>query len=278
VQFAVKFMHCIMRLLFILTLVTSTAFGQLSLFNLDNADSTEFARFLANKEVVVVGEMHGTTEILGFVLKLIRQLSQKGKTISVGLEIPTNYQNDMENFLKTGDFDKLLTLDYFKYADGRTSVAMGELIKALRKIDKLNVICFDVDSELNLTNNRDSLMGVNLSRNYEGGQIIILTGNLHANLKEGCWQPDFKSAIFYFNKMSGLGDKLISLNTYYTGGTIWNCMQDDCKERVAGSHGGNLKQTYGLSNFVGIYDHVHSSGYNGFVYFDRVTASRPIVD
>ncbi len=55
-------------------------------------------------------------------------------------------------------------------------------------------------------------------------------------------------------------------------------MQDGCKERDAGSNGGNLKQRYGLTNFVGIYDDVHPSGYSGFVYFDKVTASKPMVD
>lgn len=267
-----------MRLLIVLTLITSTGYGQIKLFDIDNADTTKLKNFLADKEVIVVGEMHGTTQVPFFVLKLIRQLSQNDKMISVGLEIPANYQSDIENFLNSGDFDKLLALDYFKYADGRTSVAMGELIKGLRKISKLNVVCFDIVSGLGSNVNRDSLMGVNLSRNYKGGQMIILTGNLHANLKEGYWQPKYKSAIFYFNKISGLGDKLISLNTYYDSGTIWNCMQDGCKERDAGSNGGNLKQSYGLTNFVGIYDHVHPSGYSGFVYFDKVTASKPMVD
>jgi hypothetical protein len=267
-----------MRLLTVLILLTSTAFGQIKLFDLENADTTKFRNFLADKRVIVVGEMHGTTEVPAFVLKLIRQLSQKDTTISVGLEIPTNYQTDIDNFLSTGDFDKLLTLEYFKYPDGRSSVSMRELITGLRKINKLNVVCFDLDTGHGSGVNRDSLMGVNLSKNYKREQMIILTGNLHANLKEGYWRPNFKSAIFHFNKISRLGDKLISLNTYYAGGTIWNCMQDGCKERDAGSNGGNLKQRYGLTNFVGIYDDVHPSGYSGFVYFDKVTASKPMVD
>jgi hypothetical protein len=197
--------------------------------------------------------------------------------VTVGLEIPINHQGDMDDYLKTGDFDKLLTLDYFKYPDGRTSVAMGQLLKGLRDIKNVSVICFDIDTGLGDGVNRDSLMGLNLSKTYKAGQMVILTGNLHANLKQGYWRPNFKSAVFYFNRIKNFDNKLISLNTYFGSGTTWNCMQDGCKERDAGSNS-NLKQKDGPANFIGIYDGVHPSGYSGFVYFDNVTASRPLVN
>jgi hypothetical protein len=267
-----------MRLIFVCTLLTSTVFGQIRVLDLENPDPTAFKNFFVNKKVIVVGEMHGTTQVPMFVLGLIQQLSQENQPISVGLEIPSNFQSDIDAFLDTGDFGKLLSIEHFKYADGRTSVAMGELIKGLRKIGQLKVVCFDVPLGFDMKTSRDSLMGVTLSEHYKGERMVILTGNLHANLKEGYWRPGFKSAIFHFNRISKLGDKLISLNTYFAGGTIWNCMQDGCKERNAGSNGGNLKQTFGLTNFIGIYNDVHTSGYSGFVYFDQVTASKPLIE
>jgi hypothetical protein len=221
--------------------------------------------------------MHGTTEVPLFVLQLIQQLTKAQRTVTVGLEIPINYQKDIDNFMKKGDFDKLLNLDHFKYPDGRTSIAMGRLIKGLREIKRVKVICFDIDSRLGSGVNRDSLMGVNLSRNYKSGQMVVLTGNLHANLKEGYWRPNFKSATYHFKKIKNLDNQLISLNTYFGSGTIWNCMRDGCKERDAGS-GSNFKDEYGLTNFIGIYEGVHPSGYSGFIYFDEVTASKPMVN
>jgi len=267
-----------MKIVAILTLLISPAvYGQTKVFELSKLDSIDFKTFIADKNVIVVGEMHGTTEVPLVVLQLIRQLGKEEKSLTVGLEIESNYQKDIDNFLKHGDFNKLLTSDYFKVPDGRTSLAMGELIKGLRRIEGIKVVCFDIASGPGTEVNRDSLMGVNLSKNYDHGKMIILTGNLHANLKEGYWQPNFKSAIYHFNKIENPGDKLISLNTYFGGGTIWNCMQDGCKEREANSNS-YLKQNYGLLNFIEIYDNVDPSGYSGFIYLDTVTASKPLVE
>src|SRR6267154_6295288 len=267
-----------MRLLLALALlVTSTVNGQTKMFDLTKLGKADFKNFIAKKKIIVVGEMHGTTEVPLFVLQLVRQLQESNEKLTIGLEIPINHQRDIDDYLKTGDFDKLLTLDYFKYPDGRTSVAMGQLIKGLRDIKDLSVICFDIDRGFGTEVNRDSVMGLNLSKSYKGGQMVILTGNLHANLKQGYWRPNFKSAAFHFSRINKFGDSLISLNTYFGSGTIWNCMQDGCKERDAGSNS-NLKQKDGPADFIGIYEGVHPGGYSGFVYFDKVTASKPLVN
>jgi len=210
------------------------AHGQTKIYDLNKLDSVNFKDFISNKKVIVIGEMHGTTEVPWFALQLIQRLSKTQKTVTVALEIPINYQNDIDDFIRNGNFDNLLTLDHFKYPDGRTSIAMGQLIKGLRNLKNVIVICFDIASTSRAGINRDSLMGVNLSRSYNGDHMVILTGNLHANLKEGYWKPNFKSAIYYFNKINNLNDQLISLNTYFGSGTIWNCMQDGCKDEMHG--------------------------------------------
>lgn len=268
-----------MRLiLFFPLLFTLLANGQTKIYDLDKLGSINFANFTAGKKVIVVGEMHGTTEVPLFVLHLVKQLAKAKKQLTVGLEIPNNYQKDIDEFMKNGDIEKLKKLEHFKYPDGRTSIAMGHLINGLRELNGVNVICFDIALNSSPGVNRDSLMGLNLSKSYTGGQMVILTGNLHANLKHGYWRPNFKSATYYLNKDRQFNEALVSLVSYYSGGTIWNCMQDGCKEREAGTNGGDFKQIFGLTNFIGIYEDVHPSGYSGFIYWDKVTASKPLVD
>jgi hypothetical protein len=262
-------------LIYLLLLATSTAYGQTKIFELSKLDSIDFTTFIADKKAIVIGEMHGTTEVPLFVLQLVRQLKETEKKLTIALEIESNYQNNLDEFIKKGDFEKLVSLDYFKIPDGRTSIAMGQLIKGLREIKGLRIICFDIPSGLDPRINRDSLMGVNLSRAYQGDKMVILTGNLHANLKEGFRRPDFRSAVYHFNKANNFGDRLISLNTYFGGGTIWNCMSDGCKERDAAKV--NINKKNELKNFMGIYEAAHPSGYSGFIYFDNVTASKPLV-
>lgn len=107
--------------------------------------------------------------------------------------------------------------------------------------------------------------------------MVVLTGNLHANLKEGYWKPQFKSAAFYFNRIKKFNGELISLNTYFGSGTIWNCMQDGCKEREAfGNPNYALKK--GPPDYLAVYEGTHPSGYSGYVYIDKVTASKPLVN
>src|SRR5260221_6434578 len=115
-----------MRLLLALAFfITSMAQGQIKTFDLTKLGNADFKNFIAKKKIIVVGEMHGTTEVPLFVLQLVRQLQESNEKLTIGLEIPINNQRDIDDYLKTVDFDKLLILDYFKYPYGRTSVPLG---------------------------------------------------------------------------------------------------------------------------------------------------------
>jgi hypothetical protein len=267
-----------MRLIFLFTLLASTSvWAQTKLFDLDKLESGEFRNFLSQKDIIVVGEMHGTTEVPQLVLQLVKLTRKKEKHITVGLEIESNLQNGINDFLRTGKFGQLLKHDYFKVADGRTSLAMRALMEGLRKLENIKIVCFDADSVLGNNINRDSVMAANLSNNFTVGKMIVLTGNLHANLKAGYWRPNFRSAICRFKELHS-ENKLVSLNTYFGGGTIWNCMRaDGCKERPAYSNPGIEKKS-GMTNFMAVNETNDGSGYDGFVYFESVTASKPLVE
>lgn len=263
-----------MKLIIILLSLVSFTSDRTGIFELEELSSPDFQTFISRKKVIVIGEVHGTAEVPQFLLQLIKAAQQPDEPLTVGLEIDDTYQKDIDGYMKDGDFARLLELEYFKVPDGRASMAIGGLIKGLRNLKDVRIVCFDVPSG-SPWQTRDSLMGVNLSRSYDGERMVILTGNLHANLKEGYWRPGFKSAIWHFNRNSDLGDGLLSLETYFGGGTIWNCMNDGCRERDAWVM--QIEKPEGIENYINIYDGVHPGGHHGFVYFERVTASRPLV-
>lgn len=262
-----------MRLIIVLLCLVSFTSEQTGIFELQELNSSDFQKFISQKKIIAIGEVHGTTEVPQFLFDLVKVIRQQGEPVTVALEIDDIYQKDIDRYMKDGDFTKLLDLEYFKTADGRASVAIGDLIKGLRSMKDVRILCFDVPSG-SPWQTRDSLMGVNLSQNYNGERMVVFTGNLHANLKEGYWRPEFKSAIWHFNKNSRLNDSLLSLETYFGGGTIWNCMDDGCQERNAWVM--NIDKPEGVTDYINVYNSVHSSGYHGFVYFDHVTASRPL--
>jgi hypothetical protein len=267
-----------MRLIFILTLSTyASVWGQTDVFDLSNLESKKFKSFLSQKEVIVVGEMHGTTEVPQLVLRLAKLIREDEKSLTVALEIESNLQPQINTFMKTGEFEKLFEYDYFKWPDGRSSMAIGELMKGLRNLGSVKIVCFDADRGLGSDINRDSIMAINLADSFTYGKMIVLTGNVHANLKAGYWRPDFKSAIYHFKRMKNLNEQLVSLNTYFDDGTIWNCMKDGCKERPAHSNPGIDKKS-GLTDFIAVNEIADGSGYDGFVYFQNVTASKPLVE
>jgi hypothetical protein len=251
------------------------SFCQEKIFSLENNQSKDLKTCLKSKQVIVVGEMHGTEEVPKFFLQLVK-MAGKPKSLQVALEINKDLQKDIDEFMRTGDFSALLKLDYFKWPDGRSSEAMGNLLRELRAM-KIKVVCFDIESTIQTVVNRDSMMAANLAASFNNGKLLVLTGNLHANLEEGFWRPNFKSAVLRLKQLKNLEGKLISLNTYFNGGTIWNCMSDGCKERDAYAQP-EWQTKYGLKDFVVITEQRDENGYNGFVYFDKVKASRPLVN
>lgn len=240
-------------------------------FNLEKADQSTFREFLAQKKVIIIGEMHGTKEVPAFVLQVIRLMKENEKNLTVGFEIDRDMQPDMDAFMETGNLGKFIQHDYFKTQDGRTSEAMGDLFVALQKIPGIHMVCFD-DHSPTTPFMRDSLMGINLAELFTCEKMVILTGNLHASLQKGFWKPNFKSATYYFKRIRNLGDELVSLNSYMGSGTFWNCTQEGCGEHPAYSDPGIEKK--GLKQFVSINE--DDAAYNGYVYFENVSASLPM--
>ena len=265
---------CVIRLLTATLFISSCCYAQSTFIDLNATDSDAFTGFALNKKVIVVGEIHGTKEVPLFVLSMLEQLKKNKKPLTLAIEVNSDYQGEFDNYVRTGDFSKILSLENFTYPDGRSSEAMRKLIEGARHLG-VKLVCFDIAINTDAKLNRDSLMGVNLAHAFDGNQMVVITGNLHANLQEGYWRPNFRSAIYYLNSLSKLNDSLVSLNTYFGGGTTWCCMADGCKEHDAGKM--NVGNKHGFTNFIALYEGAHPSGYTGYVYFDSVTASPPIV-
>ena len=259
---------------FVFVFVCGLVHAQAQIFDLKKLNNDDFKSFLESKKIIFVGEMHGTTEVPQFVGELISSWRSTGKRITFGIEMPKEYQGDVDEYQRTGDFEKLMKIPHFKVPDGRGSVAMGELIKKIRKMEDVKIVCFD---EANVSGNkRDSLMAVNLLSHVTNGSMVVLTGNIHAHPKEGFWKPWFKSAAFQLKRMTNAGEKMVSINAYFGGGTIWNCMNDGCKEREAFA-ARDFGKASEAKEFVNFSLQADPSGYDGYVYFAQVSASKPSI-
>ncbi len=184
-----------------------------------------------NNEVILVGEYHGSIESpVHFYNIICNSLSLTSKKIIVALELidgDIQLDGNDENLLR--DINK--SAIWNSQHDGKTSVAMFDLIKKLNSLvnkNKLSVIFFDSEEE-----ERDLNMAVRIKAHISSGSLIIaLTGNRHNKIKHGnIWDPKSKNMGAYMREQH---IQLASINLLANGGDVWictnNCMKHSLQE------------------------------------------------
>lgn len=199
------------------------------------------------KRLVFLGEVHGTNEFPDIALRLIAKLAAK-KPLLVGLEFPTDIQPQIDRFMKTGDSNILKQTKFFtdaNYHSGRGSVAMVNLLAALRNLPGVSVFCFDIPFGFD-GKNRDTKMAENILAEAErqpNRPMLVFTGNLHSRLVPGApWDPDYVTMGSEVLRLSAGRFTLKnseSIHLRYDQGSAWQCIQEQdgkiaCNERSFG--------------------------------------------
>jgi hypothetical protein len=249
----------------------------------DRAD-TNFNVFNAIKDypAILIGEMHGTIEPSEFLIGIVKTLSDKGKQIVVGLEIPNDQYGDI---IKMQNINELKSTNYFinSVRDGRQSHAWAEMIIRLKKIKNVELIFFDLTKdEFNIPDiNRDSLMYLKINealKNKQKSYLVTLSGNLHNQLKI---RKNIKPMGYYLQNdiNSFLKDsKILSLSHLYGQGTMMNTMSDGYKLRETKCNAGYFGSSINYGNYLFIFDgREWLKGYTGVIYSKTIRASGPLV-
>ncbi|MBD8872408.1 hypothetical protein [Rhodanobacter sp. DHB23] len=105
-----------------------------------NAAVRQLERQSADRRLLVVGEIHGTTETPALVAELV-QAASKDRPVRVGLEWPAWMQDYVAAYLASrgspDDRKAMLRMGYWKAVpDGRGSRAMVDLVEAVRVLRK----------------------------------------------------------------------------------------------------------------------------------------------
>jgi hypothetical protein len=185
--------------------------------------------------VLLVGEMHGTIESPSFLGQVVCHALDRAIEVVVGLEIPHHEQPALDAFLRSaGDaaaVHALLATEHWsrEYQDGRSSQAMLELVRDLRRHvaggAALRLVLFDLQ-----TAERDAAMAARLAAAAESSpraMVIALTGNLHARLARGSpWSTEFEPMGLFLRRHL-TGREVLSLDVGYAGGSAWICTRAD---------------------------------------------------
>jgi len=142
---------------------------------------------LQQNDIVFLGTTHKKPEILNFIAELIPTLEKSGVS-HVGLEIPSDQQEKIDVFMKTGDglddIDLHAQIDSQKYR---------QMFQMFRNSGGPIPVAIDLPSSMNKgTVSRDEWMArsllIILNRN-PSAKILVIVGSLHT-LKKLEWEKD----------------------------------------------------------------------------------------
>lgn len=111
------------------------------------------------QQVILIGETHGTNEIPAFTLGIVCSLLRAGKSVILGVEHSGEQQEALNRFLSSSgsaeDRKALLQgVNWRLYSDGRGSVAMLELVDAMRRLrmagQRVGILAIDRNENLDV--------------------------------------------------------------------------------------------------------------------------------
>ena len=203
-------------------------------------------RLLAPARVLLFGELHGTVESPLFVGEVACHALAAGHAVTVALELPQKDQAQLDAFLhrggKAADRELLYSRFWRKgYQDGRSSVAMADLVERLRRLraaGSLEVVLIDRPEA---REGRDQAMAgklVEVVAAAPEGMVIALTGNIHNRTVPGArWNDAYEPMGYLLGQMLPHTD-LLSLDVAHTGGTAWVCLSGEpCQTQKLGGRG-----------------------------------------
>ncbi len=247
----------------------------------------ELEPLLAPGKVVLVGEMHGTSESPAFVGDLACHGLAAGRTVVVALEIPWQEGERVERFLDSagGETDRsaLLAGAFWqdRYQDGRRSrakLALLDRLRALRAAEwPVGALLLD-DATTTSGVERDRLMAERLTaaaEEHPRGMVVALTGNLHNRVVRGLpWDAEHESMGYLATRRLAAG-RITSLDVSSAGGTAWFCTGSEAASCGVQSLGGSGPADAAAA--VELYAQHDDSGYHGVYRVGRLTASPPAV-
>lgn len=170
--------------------------------------------------IVVFGEVHGTEEAPRFVANWVCNLAIKGGAVVVGIEHPSDEQALLDRFMgmDSGEAAGVLLDSSFwmrDAQDGRTSVAMLEMLEDLRRLRRNGADLKVVAIGSGTGDGREVSDHLGALGGNPDASVVVLMGNAHvrkagASSLDGQTEPMFPES-----------NRAIAIT--HAGGTAWAC-------------------------------------------------------
>lgn len=237
--------------------------------------------------VLLLGEIHGSREGPPVVAAVACMAAARAQPVLVALELPIQEQDRVDRFLESeGDSDAraaLLEGNFWRraYQDGRSSVAMAQLLEALRRMrsegESVDVALLDSSRPFSGGQERDDWLARRLVEIVDSAPraalVVSLTGNVHARTTVGVpWDAAYRPA--GVTVAERWPSRTLSLLLANPPGSAWICTgsgADTCGPRPLGGMDGRE------AGRVELYA-APRDGYDGSVDLAGLTASPPAGD
>jgi hypothetical protein len=226
---------------------------------------------IANYEIIMIGEMHGTTEPAEFAYGLCELIAKHEGSVIMAMEIPASLMNNLSDEMSISE---LKELDFFrgKNFDGRNGIAWLDLVYKGIKND--GIILKFIDNPYP-SSTRDSSMYReirNIHNKYPNTKIVTLTGNVHNSFK-----PLFDEVRIggYLLKDSVNFDskKIMSINHVFSEGEMMNSDGTGLQLRVIEREENIYNTTLSYEMFISKIFPKEQNRCTHILYTDKVTAS-----
>jgi len=175
---------------------------------------------IANFEILMIGEMHGTNEPAEFAYGLCELITEHEDDVIMAMEIRSSLMNNLSDEMS---ISQLKELDFFrrKNFDGRNGVAWLDLVYKSIKNDGI-ILKFIDNSYPSSTRDSSMYMEIrNIHNKHPNTKIVTLTGNVHNS-----FTPLFDKVRIggYLLKDSVNFDskKIMSINHVFSEGSMLN--------------------------------------------------------
>jgi len=224
------------------------------------------------KEIILIGEMHGTEETPRLFSNLVTvSAREKNKQIGVGLELPIILQRLIDEAVKNNT-----KIDAFrgqllahpawqKINDGRSSHAMLDLIcDTLKLAESRKVSFFFFDTQVNDRNETMAQSIGQLVREQRYDVTFILTGNIHAN--KAPRHPGRPQIVPMGHFLEEQGFTVHSYDVRYSEGETWACTPECGVHHMSG---------WSMTADSGA---IPPEGFDGILFVGPIHASLPAQD
>ncbi|MDK2123625.1 hypothetical protein [Parachitinimonas caeni] len=221
--------------------------------------------------VVLLGELTGTYESPRFVLKAGCEWLKAGRPWLLTLDFPPTEQTPLDTYLASpgepADVSRLFNNQHWLVNDGRASVAVMELIEAVRRLKRggaaVQVLAVGGTEEESVKRIKQALQA-----DKEVAALVVTTPPRASRKLGNGWNPKYEPVGYLLAEFKPLAYRMS-----YQSGFMWACQDKGCGAYY--QPGGDVTEPAGQYGVLK-QAQIEPFGYDGIYFIGTMTAAPPV--